>query len=100
MATITKKAPKSCVEVLTSFLAASIHGQCYHFAIALHYGLGWPIVGLVETKKIIHVGVRSPEGKIWDGRGEVSEKDFIDPFSKSSCAIREVAEKNLDAREQ
>ena len=50
-------------------MARSIYldGQCYEFAIALHRGLGWDLVG-VMTGSIVgsvirHALVKSPDGK-------------------------------------
>lgn len=85
-------------EFLISLLATSIFGQCYPLAIALHRNLGWPMVGLFSDDRIIHAGVRSPEGKIWDGRGEVSQEEFTKPFAYISNVIRDVTEEELFAR--
>lgn len=61
-----------------------LHGECYAFAIALHQGLGWPLVGLMEKGEAAHAGVRSPDGRIHDVRGFVSEEEFVRPFSSES----------------
>jgi hypothetical protein len=97
MPTIIKKIDKIGKEFLTDFLESSIHGDCYPFAIALHRNLGWPIIGLFKKEKIIHVGVKSPDEKIWDGRGEVSEEELAEPFITSPYSIRHVAEEELVA---
>lgn len=95
VATIVKKLDRIGKHFLTDLIQASIYGQCYHLAIALHHGLGWPLVGLIDNGKIIHAGVRSPEGKLWDGRGKVSEKEFVKPFSKNPPVIRDITEDDL-----
>lgn len=87
---------------LTALFQESIYGDCYHFAIALHRSLGWPIVGLANFAKIsiiIHAGVKSPNGKIWDGRGELEEEKFIEPFTKKnkSYVILNIEEEDLIA---
>lgn len=86
---------ESTREFLARLLEVSIFGSCYDFAVALYRGLSWPIVGLTDGVEIVHVGVKSPEGKIWDGRGEVSEEEFGKPFTKNHYAICDVAEKEL-----
>jgi len=77
---VVKKISEEAENIIKHFLSASVYGQCYCFAIALHRNLGWPIVGILKGENIIHAGVKSPEGKIWDGRGEVLEKEFFEPF--------------------
>lgn len=80
-----------------------LHGECYAFAIALHRGLGWPIVGVINTNDIAeHVGVRTPEGLLRDIRGAIDEESFAEPYSKlkTPLVFREVTEKELyDTRE-
>ncbi|MFA5777104.1 MAG: hypothetical protein WC906_01540 [Parcubacteria group bacterium] len=77
-------------------LSSSIYGQCYNFALALHRGLGWPLIGLIVDPVIIHAGVLSSEGKIWDGRGEISEADFVEPFVEGEAyIIKEIKEEDL-----
>lgn len=77
-----------------------VHGGCYEFAIALHEGLAWPLVGLVDGDKIPHVGVRSPEGRLFDARGYVSKRNFAAPFGQSADLIREVSLAELTANYQ
>lgn len=57
-----------------------LDGECYAFATALSEGLGWPIVGLMNGTEIRHAAVRSPDGKLHDVRGFVSEEEFGHPF--------------------
>ncbi|MDD4931282.1 MAG: hypothetical protein PHG66_04045 [Candidatus Colwellbacteria bacterium] len=78
---------RSVRHVLAQFLAASIYGQCYHLALAMHRDLDWTMIGIMDGVNIIHVGVVSPEGDIWDGRGKVSEEKFAEPFKKDSNKI-------------
>lgn len=83
-------------KLLRDFLAATIHGNCYHFAIAMHRGLGWPIVGLVQNREIIHAGVKSPgDEKFWDGRGALSRKEFIEPFACDYLRFSDITEEDL-----
>lgn len=97
MPTIVKEIDKIGKEFLTDFLESSIHGDCYPFAIALHRNLGWPIIGLFKKERIIHVGLKSPDEKIWDGRGEISEEEFAEYFITSPYSIRHVTEEELIA---
>lgn len=61
-----------------------LHREGYAFAIALHQGLGWPLVGVIEKGEVTHAGVRSPDGRVHDVRGFVSEEEFVRPFSSES----------------
>lgn len=97
---ITIKTDEQTVKFLSDFLSSSIYGQCYPFAIAMHRGLGWQLVGLFYEGMIIHAGVRSPEGKIWDGRGKISDADFITPFANEVySAICNITEEDLLSRD-
>lgn len=80
---------------LSDLLAASINGNCYEFAVMMHRNLGWPLVGLIENFQIIHVGVKSPDGKYWDGRGGLSQTDFIKPFKKDCLEFEYIEESDL-----
>ena len=92
MATMTKRSEEG-VKFLADMLKCTIHGQCYYFALALHRGLEWTLVGLMEGETVVHAGVRSPEGKFWDGRGEISVDEFVRPFTRDdSWVISEVTE--------
>lgn len=85
---------------LIEFLSASIRVSCCEFALALSANLDWPLIGLFDEKEqIIHVGVRSPQEKIWDGRGEVSEEEFIEPFivRGRNYLIREIDKSEIEA---
>jgi len=80
-----------------------LHGSCYIFAIALHEGLGWPLVGLFVKKNgvelIDHAGVRSPDGRIFDVRGFVSEEEFGGPYTNPPYDMREVSKEDLNRSE-
>jgi hypothetical protein len=72
--------------VLEMCEAMFLHGLSYEFAIALHQGLGWPMVGLMENCVVSHAAVRM-DGLVRDARGifdfDVPEerKAFGKPFS-------------------
>jgi len=75
-----------------------LNGYCYVLALAMHRGLGWPIVGLVAEKgEIVHAGVRSPEGDIWDARGKISDEDFRE-YSAGDFRIMKITEEDLQTR--
>ena len=77
-----------------------LHGNCYAFALALHEGLGWPMVGLILKKRDIevveHAGVRSPDGRIFDIRGFVSEEEFVELYTSPPYDIQEVTVEDLN----
>lgn len=76
-------------------LGLYLEGECYSFAIALHRGLGWPIVGLMKENLIWHAGVRCPDGKIHDVRGPLSEEKFGRHFLSPPYNIKEVSVDDL-----
>lgn len=53
-----------------------LKGECYAFAIALHQGLGWPIVGLIDSDNAVrHALVRKPRSRLlYDARGPVTSR--------------------------
>jgi hypothetical protein len=57
-----------------------LDGECYAFATALSEGLAWPMIGLMDGQVIRHVGVKSPEGNVYDARGHISEEVFANGF--------------------
>lgn len=77
-----------------------LNGECYAFAIALHRGLGWPIVGIMHGDVPCHAGVRSPEGMIYDVRGPVSDEKFAEDINGLSrpFEIREITTEALLAQ--
>jgi len=81
-------------DFLANFLAATVHGNCYHFALALYRNLDWSIVGVVKDSAIQHAGVKSPDGKFWDGRGAISRKEFASLVAPP-WVIRAVGEEEL-----
>ena len=97
MPTRIEKLDRESIEVLHDMsVSVYLDGECYAFAIALHEGLGWPIIGLMNGSEIRHAAVRSPDGRLHDVRGVVSEKEFGKPFGLSSlCRLREVTVKDL-----
>ena len=80
-----------------------LEGECYAFAIALHQGLGWPLVGLIksydETMKasnvIWHAGVRTPSGQLFDVRGPQSEEVFGEFFLPAPHTLRDIQVEEL-----
>jgi hypothetical protein len=61
-----------------------LDGQCYELASALWRGLGWDLIGLIQKigneTVVRHAAVRHPDGGFLDGRGHVSEEEFLEPF--------------------
>ena len=81
--------------------ATYLHGGCYYFALALHEGLGWPLVGLMKNGRIDHAAVRSPSGKFCDVRGFTSENKFGKPFGYTPPHdIRDITSQNLMRSEE
>lgn len=78
-------------------LGLYLHDECYAFAIALHQGLEWPIVGLMDGKIVIHAGVRSPEGRLHDVRGRLGEEEFGSPFLSPPFTLCDVDPSQLYA---
>lgn len=62
---------------------AFLFGVCGAFALALHQGLGWPLVILMRGSEECHVAVRTPDGQLFDVRGPMSKEDvgFGEPYS-------------------
>lgn len=58
-----------------------LDGKCYIFAIALHRGTGWPIVGLMDGEIVCHAAVRCPDGMLFDARGPLPEEKFRNHLS-------------------
>lgn len=73
-----------------------LDGECYAFAIALHQGLGWPLIGVMDGEVIRHAGVRDPDGMLHDARGTVPEEELGHPFGlPQPYDLREITEKDL-----
>lgn len=97
MPTRVKKIDEESSEILYGIVGSPyLDGECYAFATALHEGLGWQLVGLINGDEIRHAAVRSPEGVLYDVRGAVSEEEFGRPFSYTPpYQLREVDVKEL-----
>lgn len=77
-------------------LSIFLDGECYAFATALHRGLDWPMIGLMNGDEVRHVAVQSPDGRLHDVRGYVSEEEFGQPFGLSyPCMLKVVTEDDL-----
>lgn len=82
-----------------SHLDGYLHGKCYPFAIMLHENFGWQIIGIVEKGVVQHAGARTPDGKIFDARGFVTEEEFVTPFKLSrTCKIKPIKVDQIDLR--
>lgn len=78
--------------------AVAIHldGECYAFARALHQGLGWPLIGLMQGDVIRHALVREPSGLLRDVCGTTTAEERCRTFGLPLPAItREVQEHEL-----
>lgn len=97
MPTIIEPLEKEGRELLHSFLMGMyLNGECYAFAIALHEGLSWPIIGLMVGDEIVHAAVMDPERNLYDARGKVSRQEFGNPFSvRLPYTLRELEEHEL-----
>jgi hypothetical protein len=73
-------------------------GECYAFAIALHRGLDWPIVGLMQGEIVRHALTRMPSGKLFDVRGEIEDERVGEPYLKPPYDLRDIDEKTLYAK--
>lgn len=77
-----------------------LHGECYAFSIALHRGLGWPIIGLVCDNEVRHALVRNPDDNnlYYDARGKVCEANLQLPLRISPpYELRDIEEQDLYA---
>lgn len=61
----------------TTFLT----GGASAFAVAMHRGLGWRLVGLRHRGVICHALVEHPHGGYFDARGPVAEAEIGQPFT-------------------
>jgi hypothetical protein len=103
MTTYTKKEEfNNFRKLLAETMAIYLHGNCCLFATALHRGLGWQIVGLFDKNgKLYHAGAMSPDGAIWDVRGEVSEQKFAALFKMElPYSIRKVSEEDISLKKE
>ena len=53
-----------------------LDGECYAFAIALHQGLGWPIIGLMEGNVIRHALIKQRDA-LRDARGTMVKEEAL-----------------------
>ena len=81
-------------KALQNMYGIFLHGECYAFALALHRGLGYRLMGLIGGNGVInHAVVAEPDGGYRDIRGVVSPEEAKKPFSVTS--IRQVSEREL-----
>ena len=97
MATLLKMLDLEYVDTLHDMcLSRYLDGQCYEFAIALHRGLGWPMVGLMQGEVVRHVLVHERKKIYHDTRGRVSLDKMGQPFGIGQpYDLREVSETDL-----
>ncbi len=94
--------PSSAVKQIAHSIvlnAFSGNDRCYAFAVALHRGLGWPLIALeFENSGGWQVGVKAPDETFWDARGQGAKTDMGGPFSlRSSYRPRIIEESVLSA---
>lgn len=54
-----------------------LHGGCIAFARAAQERTGWPAVSVdTASGTFAHVGLRAPDGSVFDSRGFISEAEF------------------------
>ena len=96
MAQIVEDKDSGAKEFLGSLIRGCyLDGQCYELAIALHRGLGWPIVAVMKGAQIWHAVVRSPDGSFWDARGKVELAELGRPFALDNPELKDVEESDL-----
>lgn len=77
-------------------VARYLDGECYAFARALHEGLGWPLIGLMEGEVIRHALVREPGGLLRDVSGATTAEEVCKTFGLPLPAVtREVRDFDL-----
>ncbi len=87
--------PAAIAELRSSFGAIFADGHCYAFALAMHEGIGWPLVGLMNGKEIRHAGVRGEDGLIYDVRGAFTDADFGRDYLSPPHIICDLSEAYL-----
>lgn len=71
--------------------ARYLHGECFAFALALHYGLGWDLVGIMRGDTIIHAVALSSTGRYFDVRGVVPQHELGEPFGlPGQCSLKSL----------
>lgn len=59
-----------------------LHGGCIAFARAAHERTGWQPVSInTPAGTFAHVGLRTPDGKIFDARGNLSDEEFASSWA-------------------
>lgn len=71
------------LDAFETYREAYTFGGCGVFALGMHAVTGWPMVSLdTEQDEWTHMGVRAPDGTLWDARGpHTSLETFIRPFT-------------------
>lgn len=78
--------------------ALYLEGECYAFAIAVHRGTGFSIVGLMEDGIIRHALIRKPNDMLFDVRGIIAEEEIGYPFFMNPpYTLRNITEYDLHA---
>ncbi len=100
MAVLLEKLTGEAIEALRGMCAGLyLDGQCYEFSIAVHRGLGWPLVGLNHRDVVRHAAVLCPNGYLFDARGMVKPDGcFGEPFGLEPPYIISYFEKESEFR--
>lgn len=82
MTTIVEPLTRETHSFLEGFLTSYLDGACYYFAVAVHEGTGWPLVGItLRDGALRHVAVQPPgDTRLFDARGFVAREEFGEPF--------------------
>jgi hypothetical protein len=86
---------RMAMEIITDLMAASIYGGCYDLALAFYKDIDCELIGVSDGERIIHAGIILPDGKIYDGRGEISRDEFLKPFNGDGRKIVSVTKEQL-----
>lgn len=82
-------------------IARYLDGECYAFARALHEGLGWPLIGLMQGDVIRHAMVREPGGLLRDVCGATTAEELCKTFGLPLPPVtREVRDFDLIRAEE
>jgi len=97
---VTKVEPlsKETRAFLESGLSHYLEGACYYFALALHEGTGWPLVGItLKDGTVRHAAVQPPgETHLFDARGFVAREEFGVPFGFGQGLTYELRSVSLE----